>query len=68
MSEVDRLRDKAKKCRQFALVSGDVEQERRLVAVAEEFAARAVRASAQANCKSGHLSIDKTKKDRAELL
>jgi hypothetical protein len=68
MSEVDRLRDKAKKCRQFALVSGDVELERRLVALADEFQARAIRASAQANCKSGHLNLDWTKKDRAELL
>jgi hypothetical protein len=68
MSEVERLRDKVKKCRQFALVSDDVELERRLVALADEFEARAIRASAQANCKSGHLNIDKTKQDRAELL
>ena len=66
MSEVERLRDKVKKCRQFALVSDDVELERRLVALADEFEARAIRASAQANCKSSHLNLNK--KDRAELL
>jgi hypothetical protein len=59
MSEVERLRDEVKKCRQFALVSGDVELERRLVALADEFEARAIRASAQANCKSDHLNLDK---------
>jgi len=52
MSELERLRDKVKKCRRFALVSGDVELERRLLALADEFAARAIRASAQANCKT----------------
>ena len=50
---MERLRDKVKKCRQLALVSGDVETERRLVALANEFEAKAVRAEAQANCKRG---------------
>jgi hypothetical protein len=54
MSEVERLRDKVEKCRQLALVSGDVEIERRLVALANEFEAKAVRAEARANCKRGH--------------
>jgi hypothetical protein len=49
MSEVERLRDKVEKCRQLALVSDDVEIERRLVALANEFEAKAVRAEAQAN-------------------
>jgi hypothetical protein len=56
MSEVERLRDKAEKCRQLAAVSGDVEIERRLVALADEFDAKAVRAEAQANRKQGHLA------------
>jgi hypothetical protein len=55
MSEVERLRDKVDKCRQLARVSGDVEIERRLVALANEFEAKAVRAGAQANCKLTHL-------------
>jgi hypothetical protein len=58
MSEVERLRDKAMKCRQLALLAGDVEIKRRLVALADEFVAKAVRASTQANigrgC-SGHI-------------
>jgi hypothetical protein len=37
MSEVERLRYKVEKCRQLACVSGDVEIERRLVALANEF-------------------------------
>jgi hypothetical protein len=37
-------------------VSGDVEIERRLVALANEFEAKAVRAGAQANFKRGHLA------------
>jgi hypothetical protein len=56
MSEVERLRDKVEKCRQLALVSGDVEIERWLVALANEFEAKAVRAEAQANCKRGPLA------------
>lgn len=56
MSEVERLRDKVEKCRQLALVSGDVEIERRLVALANEFEAKAFQAEAQANCKRGHLA------------
>jgi hypothetical protein len=56
MSEVERLRDKVDKCRQLARVSGDVEIERRLVALANEFEAKAVRAQAQANCKRGPLA------------
>jgi hypothetical protein len=46
MSKVERLRDKVEKCRQLALASGDVEIERRLVALANEFEAKAVRAVA----------------------
>jgi hypothetical protein len=53
MSEVERLRDKVMKCRQLALLAGDVEIKRRLVAVADEFVAKAVRASAQANIGRG---------------
>jgi hypothetical protein len=56
MSEVERLRDKGEKCRQLALVSGDAQIERRLLALANEFEAKAVRASAQANCKRGRLA------------
>jgi hypothetical protein len=56
VSEVERLRDKVEKCRQLALVSGDVEIERRLVALANEFEAKAVRAWAQPNCKRGRLA------------
>lgn len=48
-----RTRDKGEKCRQLAFVSGDVEIERRPVALANEFEAKAVRAGAQANCKQG---------------
>jgi hypothetical protein len=47
MSEVERLRDKVEKCRQLALMCGDAETERRLVALANEFEAKAVRAGAQ---------------------
>jgi len=36
MSEVERLRDKVEKCRQLALVSGDIEIERRLVALSKD--------------------------------
>jgi hypothetical protein len=53
MYEVERLRDKVKKCRQLALLAGDIEIQRRLVALADEFYARAVRASAQANIGRG---------------
>jgi hypothetical protein len=56
MSEVERLRDKVEKCRQLARVSGDVEIERRLVALANEFEAEAVRAEGQANYKRGPLA------------
>jgi hypothetical protein len=54
MSEVERLRDKVEKCRRLALVSGDIEIERRLVALADEFEAKAVRAGTQVNCVHGH--------------
>jgi hypothetical protein len=53
MSGVERLRDKVEKCRQLALVSGDVEIWRRMVALANEFEAKAVRAGA---AKRGHLA------------
>jgi hypothetical protein len=56
MSGVERLRDKVERCRQLALVSGDAEIGRRLVALANEFEAKAVRAWAQANCKRGRLA------------
>jgi hypothetical protein len=56
MSEVERLREKAGKCRQLARLSGDAEIERRLIALAEEFEAKAVRAGAQAKCGSGVLA------------
>jgi hypothetical protein len=55
MSEVERLRDKVEKCHQLALVSGDVEIERRLVALAN-VEAKAVRAEAQATHRRGHLA------------
>jgi hypothetical protein len=54
MSEVERLREKVEKCRQLASMSGDVEIERRLIALADEFEAKAVQAGAQANCDDGH--------------
>ena len=63
MSEVERLRDKVKKCRKLALLSGDVEIEHRLVALAEEFEAKTVRASKLANCGRGHLAIVATNSD-----
>lgn len=56
MSEVERLREKAEKCRQLARVSGDAEIERRLIALANVFGAKAVRAGAQANCGNGGLA------------
>jgi hypothetical protein len=56
MSEVERLRDKTEKCRQLALMAGNAEIERRLVALADEFEAKAVRAGAQANCKRDRLA------------
>jgi hypothetical protein len=46
---------KGEKCRQLARVSGDAEIERRLVALANEFEAKAVRAGARA-CKRGRLA------------
>jgi hypothetical protein len=52
MSEVERLRDKAERCHQLALVASDVEIERRLVALANEFEAKAVRAV----CERGRLA------------
>ena len=56
MSEAERLLDKGEKCRQLALVAGDAEIERRLVALANEFEAKAVRAGARANCKGGRVA------------
>jgi hypothetical protein len=56
MSEVERLRDKAERCRQLALAVGDVDIERRLVALGNEFEAKAVRAVAQANRERGRLA------------
>jgi hypothetical protein len=68
MSEVERLRDKVEKCRQLALVSGDVEIERRLVALANEFEAKAVQAEAQANCKRGpHTQAAENPDERRKL-
>jgi hypothetical protein len=56
MSEVERLREKADKCRQLARLSGDAEIERRLIALADEFEAKAVRAGAPAKRGSGVLA------------
>jgi hypothetical protein len=57
MSEVERLRNKTEKCRQLALMAGNAEIERRrLVALADEFEAKTVRAGAQANCKRDRLA------------
>lgn len=56
MFEVERLREKAEKCRQLAWRSGEIEIERRLIALADEFEAKAVRARAQANCGNGGLA------------
>jgi hypothetical protein len=68
MSEVERLRDKVEKCRQLALVSGDAEIERRLVALANEFEAKAVRVEAQANCKRGLLAqVAENRDERRKL-
>jgi len=55
MSEVERLREQADKCRQLARLSGDIEIERRLTALADEFEAKAAHARAQANCGNGDL-------------
>ena len=68
MSEVERIREKAGRCRQLALLSGDVEIERRLVALANEFDAKAVRAGAHANCKRGHLVLVTTDSDEQRKL
>ena len=56
VSEVERLREKVKKCRQLALVSGDAEIERRLIELANEFEAKAVGVRAQASCRRGPLA------------
>jgi hypothetical protein len=49
MSEVERLRDQVKKCRRLALLAGDIEIERRIGALGDEFEAKAVRAETDAN-------------------
>lgn len=54
--EVERLRDKVGKCRELALLCGDVEIERRLVALANEFEVKAVRAGVRANFKRGRFA------------
>jgi hypothetical protein len=53
MTEIERLRDQMERCRRLALAAGDAEIERRLVALGNEFEARAIRAVAQANRRRG---------------
>lgn len=52
-SEVERLRDKVGKCRELALLCGDVEIEQRLVALANEFEVKAARVGARVGFKRG---------------
>jgi hypothetical protein len=67
MSEVERLRDKVERCRQLAAVAGDAEIERMLIALADKFEARAVRAGAL-NSESGRLAqIAETADERRKL-
>jgi hypothetical protein len=68
ISEVERLRDKVEKCRRLALVSGDVEIERRLAALANEFEAKAVQAGAQANYKRGRIAQEADNPDERRKL
>jgi hypothetical protein len=56
MSEIERLRDQARKCRQLAGAAGDPDMERRLAALADEFDAKAVHAEAQASSRHGGLA------------
>ena len=53
MSEIERLRDQAARCRRLALAAGDAEIERRLVALGNEFEDKAIRAVAQADRRHG---------------
>jgi hypothetical protein len=56
MSEVERRRDQVEKCHRLALVAGDIEIERWVGALGDEFEAKAVRAGAKANCGHGRLA------------
>ena len=68
MSEVESLRNKAEECRRLARLSGDVEIERRLIALANDFEARAVRAGAQANRGNGrYAEVDANPDERRKL-
>jgi hypothetical protein len=68
MSEVERLRDKVERCRQLAAVAGDTEIERMLIALADKFEARAVRAGALNNGEPGRLAqIAETADERRKL-
>jgi hypothetical protein len=44
----ERLRGQAEKCRRLAAIVGDIEIERRLIALADEYEAKAVQADAHA--------------------
>lgn len=49
MSKVERLRGQVEKCRRLARMAGDIEIERRIGALGDEFEAKAVRVEADAN-------------------
>lgn len=51
MSESDRLRDQVAKCRRLARMADDSEIERRIMALADEYEAKAVQADAESAVK-----------------
>jgi hypothetical protein len=68
MPEVEPLRHKAEECRRLARLSGDVEIERRLIALANEFEAKAVRGGARAKSGNGGLAeVDASAEERRKL-
>ncbi len=57
MTEIERLRGQAEKCRRLAAIAGDIEIERRLIALADEYQAKAVQADAHAASKKSKASL-----------
>jgi hypothetical protein len=53
MTEIERLRYQVERCSRLAFAAGDAEIERRLVALGNEFEAKAIRAVAQASRRRG---------------